>query len=150
MTDGGRLRCNKQYNRRKSFCGSCSCTCTCCWIDVSNLKGMASRFYTSVNASVMASNDMFIYTISGQQHLRLRKSRACGKASASWRSRAMLPVYFQASVVGCCSQWSCNFTFWVILQPRFDIRPAIASKDLRIVSEHDSIRFALQKLSADQ
>ena len=33
---------------------------------------------------------------------------------------------------------------------RFDIRPAIASKNIRIVSERDFLRFALQKLFADQ
>ena len=33
---------------------------------------------------------------------------------------------------------------------RFDIRPAIASRNFRIVSERDFIRFALQKLFADQ
>ena len=33
---------------------------------------------------------------------------------------------------------------------RFDIRPAIASKNLRIVSEREFIRFALQKLFVDQ
>lgn len=33
---------------------------------------------------------------------------------------------------------------------RFDIRPAIASKNIHVVSERDFIRFALQKLFADQ
>lgn len=128
MTNGGRLCCNNQYDGGRSFRGLYNCMCICYWNDVSNLKGMASRSCNSVNTSVMASNDVFIYTVSGQRHLRLRKSHACGTASASRRFRAMLPVCFHRSEIACCSQRSCNFTFWVIQKMQLGLTSARPSQ----------------------
>ena len=96
--------------------------------------------YNSVNASVIASN--YVYSSDNPCPAKLETAQiACvQKASASRRFRAMMPVYFQ--IIGrmlLAAVMQLHFFGATNDAARFDIRPAIASRNIRIASERDFI-----------